>query len=110
MKSTISLIATIVFIVYLFKRDSRDEYKPSFALWIPSVWLLLLGSRPLSYWIDFGLTSQDVFQSQTTDVFIEGSPTDRAGFFILMTAGLGVLLLRRISWHEVFRNNIAITL
>ena len=110
MTPAIALTVTLVFIFYLFKRDFHEPYRPSHALWVPSIWLLLLGSRPLSYWLDLGLTSQDAFQSQAAGDYMEGSPIDRAGFLILMAAGLIVLFKRSIAWRQVLQNNIAIAL
>jgi O-antigen ligase len=40
----------------------------------------------------------------------EGSPLDRVVFIVLILAGLITLSKRRMSWSQVFRNNVALTL
>jgi exopolysaccharide production protein ExoQ len=99
----LALILTLLFIGFLFIRDSKQGYKPSLALSIPCVWILILGSRSVTEWISLGapISGGDI---------AEGSPLDRAVFFFLMASGLVVLVKRRISWSQVFRNNIALTI
>jgi exopolysaccharide production protein ExoQ len=112
MPPTLALTLTLIFIFYLFKRDSSVHYKPSTALWIPSVWILLLSSRPVSFWFYYwtgqggSLESVDV----GVDALMEGSPIDRTVLLMVMIAGLVVLWRRRISWGQVWRDNIGVTL
>ena len=104
MPPQIALALTLVFIAYLFYRESRKPYKPSWAIWIPCAWLLILGSRSVTAWLNLG-------QAPTQSMNIEdGSPLDRTFFFLLIIAGLIVLSKRNISWSQVFRNNTALTL
>jgi len=90
------LIATLIFIVGivgLFALDrGREAAEPSKALWIPVSWLFLVSSRPVSQWL--GLTST----VSRADIYLEGSPVDRAVFMLLLALGL-VVILRR--WKHV---------
>src|SRR3989442_8184567 len=103
MPPSLALLLTSLFIVYLFWRDSRQQPKASSAVWIPCILMLLLGSRPVSQWLNPG-----TFQS--TDDLLEGSPTDRMVFVVLIAAGWLVLWRRQIPWRELFRNNIWLAL
>ena len=94
MPPSLALAMTIVFIFYLLRRDAVLDCKPSSALWIPSVWMLILGSRSVAQWLNLGAP----FQS--ADDLLEGSPIDRAVFLLLMLAGLVVLVRRRIVWSN----------
>src|SRR5438309_4055646 len=104
MPPPLALLLTLLFILYLFTRESRQLYKPSPALWIPCIWLMILGSRAVSQWLNLGPPLQ------SPDDLLEGSPIDRAVFLLLIVAGLVVLWRRHIYWSEVFRKNIWLTL
>src|SRR5438128_12660412 len=103
MPPALALLLTGLFIAYLFWRDSRQQPKTSSAVWIPCIWLMILGSRSVSQWLDPGTTGT-TFQS--ADDLLEGSPTDRLVFLGLIAAGLFVILRSGISWGELFRNNV----
>lgn len=103
MPPSLALATTIIFVLGLLYWDSKREgYVPSFALWIPSVWLLLLGSRPISLWFGSGdyMASEDA-----TSAVMEGSPLDRLVLSSLILAGAVVLAKRRISLGHVIREN-----
>jgi exopolysaccharide production protein ExoQ len=106
MPPVLALAATLCFIGFLFYRDHKSGYMPSLALLIPCYWMLILGSRSFGEWLAIlGLPV-----SPGGGDIAEGSPIDRAVFFILMGVGFLVLLQRKISWAQVFRNNIALVL
>ena len=104
MPPILALALTLLFIGFLFRRDYRQGYNPSPALAIPCIWMLILGSRSVTEWINLGAPI-----SGGGDV-AEGSPLDRTIFFTLMAAGLVVLFRRGVSWSQIFRNNLALTL
>lgn len=82
-------VASLVYacgIAGLFYLDRDKSLKTSKALWLPVVYLWILGSRPISAWL--GLTPAG------GNVQLEGSPIDAAVFGILFIAALGVLLYR----------------
>ncbi len=99
MPPTLALFLTIAFTAFLFRRDFRESRNVTGALWIPLLWVLLIGSRPVSQWLNiFGLTAI----SSTTD---EGTPIDAAIYFTLIVSGCYILNRRRLNFTEVFRNN-----
>ena len=83
----------------LFYLDRDNSIRTSKALWIPVIWLWIVGSRPVSSWLGLSPVSSD---SQLLD----GSPLDRFVFLILLIAGILVLAYRshrttvllRASW------------
>lgn len=99
MPPSLALALTILFIAYLFKREFAQSYKPSATLWIPCIYMLILGSRSVTEWLNLGepIGGMDV---------AEGSPLDAAVFLGLIIAGVVVLSNRRISWSRVFPNNV----
>lgn len=103
MPPALALVLTFLFVAYLFRREFRQDYAPTLALSIPCIYLLILGSRSVSQWLSLGtpISAGDIE---------EGSPLDRTVFFALIIAGLIVLWQRRISWSQLFKNNIALAL
>ena len=100
MPPTIALLLTILFIAFLYARDYKERCTPSLALLIPCLWVLIHGSRSVSEWANV-LLGVNVAGGDVA----EGSPLDRNVTFVLMAAGLAVLLKRGISWSNVFRSN-----
>jgi exopolysaccharide production protein ExoQ len=99
------LLATIVCvagILWLFVAD-RDASAPvSRALWIPTVWLLIIGSRGVSTWLQLN-ASVSLAQQYT-----EGSPLDAGVFGALIVAGLLVLNHRSSQVRRFLRSNVPI--
>src|SRR5438477_1069122 len=99
MPPTFALFLTTAFVAFLFRRDIRERPRVTGALWIPLVWMLLIGSRSLSQWLSFGGVPN------TPSEIADGAPLDRMVFFLLELAGLFVLYRRRISWSIVISRN-----
>ncbi len=84
-------IATIVYVLGicgLFYLDRDLISRISRGLWVPVLWLLIVGSRPVSTWFQSGPTISQA------DQYTEGSPIDATIFGILVAAGIVVLGLR----------------
>src|SRR5437016_5175171 len=85
-------LATVVYavgILGLFALDRDRNARTSKALWLPVVWMLLAGSRPVSQWL--GLRPPILSAEQ----YLDGSPLDRNILVGLIGAGVIVLLGRR---------------
>ena len=85
-----SLVASLVYacgIAGLFYLDRDKSIRTSKALWLPVVYLWLVGSRPVSDWLG-------VAAAAGTDVQLDGSPVDRALFAALLIAAICVLVQR----------------
>jgi O-antigen ligase len=102
MPPVLALSITLAFVFWLLRRDMASRPKLSAALWIPQIWLLVCGTRPVSFWFGGGLSV-----SSTAD-YLEGSPVDRLFAFALMGAALVVLLRRQLDWGSLISRNKAL--
>lgn len=110
-----SLIATIVCFVVIASLFALDRDAPgrgtlgrsarvSPQLWIPTVWMLINGSRSLTQWLHPGAADPGAMQSA------EGSPLDAAFFGLLVLAGIVVLNFRTRRAGELLRRNLPVIL
>jgi O-antigen ligase len=83
--------------VALFKIDPKAKSEVSIALWIPSIWMLILGSRMVSLW--FG------DYSQSAESYVEGSPLDAKIFLALIVSAFVIVIKRRLNFSEIVKNN-----
>src|ERR671919_842563 len=94
----VGLVLTIALVVYLFRRDLREKPNVTGALWLPFIWLVLVGSRSPTQWLKvLGLA-----ELGSAD---EGNPIDALIYVALIIAGLCVLNRRRASLSEFVHNN-----
>ena len=78
-------LATIIYIAGiagLFFLDREPAWRVSKGLWVPVLWLLIVGSRPVSSWFQSGPTVS------LSNSFTDGSPVDAAVFAVLILSGL----------------------
>ena len=89
-----------IFTIWLIRRDTakRDGISP--AIWIPTLWIGILSSKPLTAWVGFG----------GSDGSLEGSPLDRAFYFLLILSALFVILQRNVDWTKIISQNSALFL
>jgi O-antigen ligase len=86
----IALTVCALGIVGLFYLDRDSSLRTSKALWLPVIWLWIIGSRPVSLWLGISsATKQSAIQA------MEGSPVDASVFAFLLAAGIIVLISRR---------------
>jgi exopolysaccharide production protein ExoQ len=102
MNPQIATAAYLLLILGLFWFDRELKVRTSSALWIPALWLLINGSRPVSVWLEPG--------SRVAAESLEGSPVDAAVFGILLLAALGVLVWRRRRTARFLRANVPVLL
>ena len=106
-------IAAVVYtlgIVGLFALDRERGARPSKALWIPVVWLWIVGSREVSQWLAALGVRQAGALSGSPDRYAEGSPIDRAVYTGLLVLGMIVLFRRRSEIRRLLRANAPILL
>jgi exopolysaccharide production protein ExoQ len=89
MGTPLALLVCIIGIAGLFFLDREKSVRPSIALWLPVIWLWIVGSRPVSAWLGMGTTS-----AVTPDSTLNGSPLDAAIFAALLAIGVMILLYR----------------
>jgi exopolysaccharide production protein ExoQ len=94
------LLCFTVAVLQLLRRDAKLRTGISPALWIPTLWVIILSSRPLSMWLQAGGGNDS----------LEGSPLDRLFYFVLIAAAFYVISQRRVDWSAVVSRNWAIFL
>ena len=99
MPRQLALFICVLLILWLFARDRKLRPMTSGALWVALLWIVIIGSRPVSFWFGGGL------QVVTPDDYLEGSPLDRNMYLLLMVMGLVVLWRRGINWGRIFASN-----
>ena len=97
----LALVLWFVLIVALFWWDPAKDSRVSLALWVPVIWMFILGSRLPSQWLGVGGGAQ-------AQAFEEGNPLDRTIYFILILLAIGVLMSRSFKWGNFFAHNFAI--
>jgi exopolysaccharide production protein ExoQ len=103
MPPSVALVLAFAVIVFLFRLDpARARVSP--ALWIPTIWFMILGSRMVSEWFHLSESLESI------DRYAEGNPLDRNIFLVLIATGVAVLIKRRISLAGIISRNIWLTL
>ena len=100
MTRQIALYIHIAFILWLFFRDRKLRPMTSVALWVPLLWIMIIGSRAVSIWV--GAEGPKV---ETVDDYLQGSPFDRNTNLVLIIAGIFILLKRHIQWGSLIKSN-----
>lgn len=99
MPPILALWLTIGFVVFLFRRDFAEKPNVTRSLWIPLIWMLIIGSRYASEWLgNFGISAGAISLE-------EGSPIDALVFFTLIASAAYVLNRRRVNLALVMREN-----
>ena len=96
MPPDLALFLCLIFIIYLLWADTKRTAKVSSALWIPLIWMMILGSRFLSQWLDAGSLSGSLE---------EGNPLDAGVFSLLMVVGMFILAGRRVALTQIIYDN-----
>src|SRR5579872_4086604 len=93
MNPSLARLAYWLGIAGLFYLNRDKSVRTSKALWIPVIWYWIGGSRPVSAWLNGGFVTGD-----QAEALMDGNPTDRLVFFVLLAIGVVVLVNRgRIS-------------
>jgi exopolysaccharide production protein ExoQ len=103
MSPAIATVAYGIGILSLFALDQDPDSRPSRALWLPVLWLLIEASRPVSSWLQMAPPTSG-------STYLEGSPLDRNVFLSLSVIGLIVLIARAHQVSTLLRANRAILL
>jgi O-antigen ligase len=91
---TLALFFCIVFVLFLLRLDRKQSPDVSRALWVPTVWVIYIASKPLGEWFQQSSSSPDA-----------GSPMDRAFLIVLMLAALLILFLRNVDWAGALKEH-----
>ncbi len=94
----VALLGTIALVFFLFRRDIRERPNVTGALWLPFVWMVLIGSRSVVQW----LHTLGLMRAGSVE---EGNPLDALIYLSLIAAGIWVLNQRQVSLSEVLQRN-----
>jgi exopolysaccharide production protein ExoQ len=99
MPPVLALALTFALIFFLFWRDSREKSEVTSAIWIPTLWFVITGSRFVSQWL--AILGLPIGGSSMED----GSPIDAVIFFGMILAGVYILKQRSFSLSVFARYN-----
>jgi exopolysaccharide production protein ExoQ len=96
----LALLLCLGFLWWLLRHDPERKSKPSLALWVPLVWIVIVASRLPSQWFggDQGESALEALQ--------EGNPLDRTILAVLILLAVGILFSRSFSWSGLFARNL----
>lgn len=98
----LALIASAGLTFWLLGRDIKQRQLPSKAIWIPTIWLAILGSRSVSSW----LSALGLNYSSGSSTNLEGNPVDMWVFLTLMLSAILILTWRKtFNWGTFALNN-----
>lgn len=95
-----TLILSFLCIIWLLVRDRKLRPMTSRALWIPLLWVMIIGSRSFSGWF-----AGEVDPGLAAVTYLEGSPADRNLYLSLIIAGAFILWRRRLDWGKIINSN-----
>jgi O-antigen ligase len=98
MREILVILVSLVCIWGLFVLEREPGEQSSKTLWLPLIWCLINGSRPVSVWLGSSLSSDP-------SRYAEGTPLDAGIYGVMILAGL-LILNRRASqvWKFVQSN------
>ncbi len=103
MPPIVALSLFTVLVILLLRIEHRCNPEVSSALWVPTIFLILCGSKPLGRWFETAIIS--AAESDET-----GSPLDRMALSILIMLALFIIHKRKIKWSRILKDNFWLTL
>ena len=101
MSPLLAFFLWLILLLGLVGYDPAKKAGTSAVLWIPVVWIFIIGSRLPSQWFGGPV-------GQSAQILEEGNSLDRNIFFLLILLSLVILLSRSFNWGNYFANNIAL--
>ena len=101
MPPTLALLLWFVLLLALLYFDPAKDSSTSLALWVPLIWMFIIGSRLPSQWLGGQLGGG-------AQALEEGNPLDRIVFSVLIVLSIGILMSRSLKWGDLFARNFAI--
>jgi len=103
MVPSVALLLWLVFLSGLLFWDPAKTPRTSPALWVPVIWMFILGSRLPSQWLGGGV-------GQVAQALEDGNPLDRTISSTLILLAVGILASRSFNWGVFFARNLALTI
>jgi O-antigen ligase len=99
---SLALFLWLILTVALLSWDPAKQSTTSPALWVPVIWMFILGSRLPSQWLGGPI-------GQAAQALEEGNPLDRTISSALLLLAFGILMSRSFKWGSFFGRNLALT-
>jgi exopolysaccharide production protein ExoQ len=102
MAPLVALLVWLVLLLALLHYDPARSKRSHVALWVPMVWMFIIGTRLPSQWLggQIGLTAT---------ALEEGNPIDRAISSGLILLTILILTARSFKWEVFLSRNVALT-
>jgi len=98
MPPSLALVLWIVLLLALLRFDPANDLGKSLPLWVPLIWLFIVGSRLPSQWLGLQVGSAN-------QALENGNPLDRTIFSLLILLAIGILISRSFNWGGFFARN-----
>lgn len=95
MPPVVALILCVILVTVLLRIERKRNREASIALWVPTFWMLIHGSRPVGIWFGYDLGGNEE----------AGSPLDRLVLGIFIVLALLILFRRKIDWSRILKDN-----
>jgi len=99
MPPNLALLIGAVLVFFAFRSDRKRNIGDTSGLFWPSLWYIIVATRPLGYWLSLWGVPLPGGSDDPTD----GSAIDRYFYGILTIIGLRILSRRRFEWGATFR-------
>lgn len=95
MPASVAAFLCLGFVAWLLFLGQKGLEGVSRSLWLPTLWVAIIASRPVGCWFSDDDASVD------PNAYLDGSPIDRNVFLLLIFLGIIVLARRRLDWKMV---------
>ncbi|WP_158748502.1 O-antigen ligase [Acidobacterium sp. S8] len=103
---TFTLAASLTFSFFLIWRDCRRRKTVSARVWVPTMLILILGSRPASIWASGGTIHASTEMAND----VATSSIDQMFYFSVLASSLILASRKGFKWGKLFASNPAIML
>jgi exopolysaccharide production protein ExoQ len=90
-----ALLLCIILVIFLLWVESWQKNDVSYALWIPTIWMLYIASKTMGSW--FGSEGMD---------YESGNPIDRIFLGGLICFALFILIKREFDWFKAMKEHV----
>jgi exopolysaccharide production protein ExoQ len=96
-----ALLVWLVLLLGLLYFDPAKDSRVSAAVWMPVIWMFIIGTRLPSQWLGGQMGS-------VAQAMQEGNPLDRTVDLILILLAAVTLISRSVQWDKFFARNFAL--